>query len=280
MVLNQNALYYERMASSAGDKARMLSFVHGKKVLEIGFGGGEVLDMLHGQGYEVYGLDASDVSTSKVMDKPYGSRVVEAYADEISQHWPHGHFDTIIISSTLHEVFSYGNRNGKHKHSLESLVSTIKGIYEALAPGGRILVRDGVLAADWDTKTKIFMKNGDTQGVKNYLDLQPFKDRVSLTQTDVNTFIGTLESVAAFAYTYTWGEKSLPRESQELFGVLTLGEYSDLIEKTGFSVIHREEYVQQGYIDNLGPKMELADLEGNPVDFPPTNAIWIGEKRG
>lgn len=280
MVLNQDAHYYELMASSVGDKARLLSFVKGKKVLEIGFGGGEVLDMLHQQGYEVYGLDASNVSTGKVIDKPYGPRVVEAYADEISQHWADEYFDTIIISSTLHEVFSYGNRDGKHKHSLESLHSTIKGIHDALAPGGRILLRDGVLATDWDTKTKIFMKNGDTQGVKNYLDLQPFKDRVSLTRTDVDTFIGTLESAAAFAYTYTWGAKALPRESQELFGVLTLAEYSALLSTIGFTVIHREEYVQQGYIDNLNPKMELTDLEGNPVDFPPTNAIWIGEKQG
>lgn len=279
MVLNQDALYYERMASSVGDKARLLSFVQGEKVLEIGFGGGEVLDMLHEQGYEVYGLDASDVSTSKVKDKPYGKRVVEAYADEISQHWPNGHFDTIIISSTLHEVFSYGNRNGKNKHSLEALHSTIKGIHDALVPGGRILIRDGVLASDWGAKTKIFMKNGDMEGVENYLALQPFKDRVSLTLTDVDTYMGTLESVAALAYTYTWGAKSLARESQELFGVLTLDEYSALLTGIGFNVIHNEEYVQQGYINNLSPKMALSDLDGNPVNFPPTNAIWIGEKR-
>jgi SAM-dependent methyltransferase len=279
MVLNQDALYYERMASSVGDKARLLSFVQGEKVLEIGFGGGEVLDMLHEQGYEVYGLDASDVSTGKVKDKPYGKRVVEAYADEISQHWPNGHFDTIIISSTLHEVFSYGNRNGKNKHSLEALHSTIKGIHDALAPGGRILVRDGVLAVNWDTKTKIFMKNGDMEGVEHYLALQPFKDRVSLTLTDVNTYIGNLESAAALAYTYTWGAKSLARESQELFGVLTLDEYSALLTSVGFNVIHSEEYVQQGYLDNLSPKMAFSDLDGNPVNFPSTNAIWIGEKR-
>jgi SAM-dependent methyltransferase len=279
MVLNQDALYYERMASSVGDKARLLSFVQGEKVLEIGFGGGEVLDMLHEQGYEVYGLDASDVSTGKVKDKPYGKRVVEAYADEISQHWPNGHFDTIIISSTLHEVFSYGNRNGKNKHSLEALHSTIKEIHDALAPGGRILVRDGVLAVNWDTKTKIFMKNGDMEGVEHYLALQPFKDRVSLTLTDVNTYIGNLESAAALAYTYTWGAKSLARESQELFGVLTLDEYSALLTSVGFNVIHSEEYVQQGYLDNLSPKMAFSDLDGNPVNFPSTNAIWIGEKR-
>lgn len=279
MVLNQDTLYYERMASSVGDKARLLSFVQGKKVLEIGFGGGEVLDMLHEQGYEVYGLDASEVSTGKVAGRPYGKNVVEAYADEISQHWPQEYFDTIIISSTLHEVFSYGNRHEKDKHSLDSVRATIKEIHDALAPGGRILVRDGVLATDWDTKTQILMKNGDAEGVANYLAVQPFKDRVSLTSTEADTFIGTLESAAAFAYTYTWGAKSLARESQELFGLLTLSEYSDLIEQIGFNVIHREEYVQQGYIDNLSPKMSLADLEGNPMDFPPTNAIWIGEKR-
>ena len=278
MVLNQDALYYKRMASSVGDKARLIPFVRGKRVLEIGFGGGEVLDMLHEQGYEVYGLDASPVSTGKVLSKAYGQRVVEAYADEISDHWPHGHFDTVIISSTLHEVFSYGNRGGKDRHSLAALETTIRGIYEALAPNGRILIRDGVLAGNWDEKTRIFMKNGDTQGVENYLALQPFKDRVSLTMADTDTYIGTLESVAAFAYTYTWGEKALPRESQELFGVLTLAEYAALMEDIGFAVIHSEEYVQQGYIDNLSPKMELADLDGNRVAFPPTNAIWIGEK--
>jgi SAM-dependent methyltransferase len=278
MVLNQDALYYERMASSVGDKARLLPFVHGKNLLEIGFGGGELLGILHEQGYEVYGLDASEVSTSKVTNKPYGKRVVEAYADEISHHWPQGYFDTIIISSTLHEVFSYGNRNEKNKHSLESINSTISEIHDALTPGGRILLRDGVLATNWDTKTKIFMKNGDIKGVENYLALQPFKDRVSLTRTDANTFIGTLESVASFAYTYTWGAKALPRESQELFGLLTLAEYSALIESIGFTVIHSEEYVQQGYIDNLSPKMELTDLDGNSMTFPPTNAIWIGEK--
>jgi hypothetical protein len=122
------------------------------------------------------------------------------------------------------------------------------------------------------------MINGDTAGVHEYLTLQPFKDRVSLTQVSDDSFIGTLESVESFAYTYTWGKAALPRESQELFGLMTLKEYGEFIEAQGFRLVHSEEYVQQGYVDALSPKMAILDEAGNTLDFPATNAIWVAEK--
>lgn len=278
MVLNQNEDYYARMASSIGDKAKLLPFVYGKRVLEIGFGGGELMDILHSQGYEVYGLDASAVSVSKVHNAPYKENVKEGYADEILDFWDEGFFDTIILSSVLHEVFSYGNRNGKQQHSVEAIGSTLEVIFKALKSGGEVIIRDGVLAADWDRKVEVVMLNNDVQGVKNYLDAQPFKDRVSLTRTGENVFLGNLESATALAYTYTWGEASLPRESQELFGVMTRKEYCSLLEEKGFSIIHHEEYVQPGYVKSLSPKMCFQTPEGEAVSFPSTNAVWIGEK--
>lgn len=278
MVLLQNDLYYERMASSVGDKSRLLPYLKGKRVLEIGFGGGELMDILHAQGYEVYGVDASDVSVSKLQEKPYAERVVEAFADEIVGQWPENYFDTVIVSSVLHEVFSYGNRDGKDKHSLNSLKVTLGAIMKALRPGGRLLLRDGVLAENWDEKILLTMLNQDVQGVKNYLSLQPFKDRVSLSLVDEFTFLGNMESVASFAYTYTWGEEALPRESQELFGVLTQKEYCSLLEETGFRMVHHEEYVQEGYVKELSPKLIMQTMNEETVAFPPTNAIWIAEK--
>lgn len=278
MVLNQNEDYYARMASSIGDKAKLLPFVYGKRVLEIGFGGGELMDILHSQGYEVYGLDASAVSVGKVQNAPYKENVKEGYADEILDFWDEGFFDTIILSSVLHEVFSYGNRNGKQQHSVEAIGSTLEVIFKALKSGGEVIIRDGVLAADWDRKVEVVMLNNDVQGVKNYLDAQPFKDRVSLTRIGENVFLGNLESATALAYTYTWGEASLPRESQELFGVMTRKEYCSLLEEKGFSIIHHEEYVQPGYVKSLSPKMRFQTTEGEAVSFPSTNAVWIGEK--
>lgn len=278
MFLNQNALYYERMASSIGDKARILPYVRGEKVLEIGFGGGELMDILEEHGYSTYGIDASDVSVAKVSGKPYSDRVTEAYANEITENFGMEFFNSVILSSVMHEVFSYGNRDDLHKHSLESFDDTIKEIWDSLAPQGRILIRDGVLAENWDEKVQLVMLNEDVAGVEKYLEMQPFKDRVSLTYQGGNTFLGNLESVAAFAYTYTWGEPALPRESQELFGVLTQNEYRTLLESHGFTMVHSQEYVQEGYVTALSPKMEIRDMEGNIMPFPSTNAIWVAEK--
>lgn len=278
MVLNQDEEYYARMASSIGDKAKLLPFVSGSRVLEIGFGGGELMDILHNEGYEVYGLDASAVSVGKVKDSAYHANVREGYADEILHHWNEGFFDTIILSSVMHEVFSYGNRGGKHKHSLSAIGSTLDVIFAALAPGGKVVIRDGVLANDWDRKVEVVMLNEDVQGVKNYLEAQPFKNRVSLTQIRENVFLGNLESATSFAYTYTWGEASLPRESQELFGVMTRKEYCSLLEEKDFTVLHHEEYVQPGYVKALSPKLRFQTPEGEPVSFPSTNAVWIAGK--
>ncbi len=279
MFLDQNDLYYERMASSIGDKARLLTHIKGNNVLEIGFGGGELLDILDEQGHTVYGLDASEVSVSKISQNPYSPRVVEAYANEITENFGNEKFDSAILSSVMHEVFSYGNRDGLHKHSLEAFNDTLRGIRDSLVPGGRIIIRDGVLSANWDDKVTLVMLNEDVAGVEAYLKLQPFKDRVSLTYQGDNTFLGNLESVTAFAYTYTWGEAALPRESQELFGVLTQNEYRAMLEDHGFAMVHSEEYVQEGYIKALSPKLEIRDMEGNILPLPSTNAIWVAEKK-
>lgn len=277
MVLNQDTLYYERMASSIGDKARILPFITGEKILEIGFGGGELLDLIAEKGYDVYGLDASAVSEAKALNKSYGCHTVEAYADEILSHWKPETFDTVILSSVLHEVFSYGNRNGNGKHSISAVIDTLHAVYDCLADNGRIIIRDGVKASNWDEPVLLTMLNNDNQGVQDYLDLQPF-EQVSLTKTADSIWAGNLESVEAFAYTYTWGKEALPRESQELFGVLTLAGYSTLLKNHGFSMVYAQEYVQQGYVDALSPNLRITTLDGRLVPFPSTNALWVAEK--
>lgn len=277
MAINQNALYYARMASSIGDKVRLLPYLKGTEILEIGFGGAELLDILS-EDHNVYGLDASHTSVCKCDNKKYCGNVCEAYADEILDHWKPETFDSIIMSSVLHEVFSYGGRNNAHKHSLQALSNVFHEAYDALKPGGRMLIRDGVLSPAWAEPVILTMKNGDDAGVEKYLAMQPFKDRVILNPMGSHQFSGNIESVAAFAYTYTWGINSYPRETQELFSVLTLEDYAFFMESHGFVCIHKEEYVQQGYVDALSPMIDIRTVEGTPLDYPPTNAIWIMEK--
>lgn len=275
-IINQNETYYSIMSRSVGDKARLLDHVVPGHILEIGFGGGELMNILHEAGNTVYGLDASEVSVSRVSDKAYFERVVEAYADETFEAFGANKFDTVIMSSVLHEVFSYGSRGGINARTMIAWHDAIANIAKTIKPGGRLLIRDGVLADNYEDVVTMTMLNNDIQGIYDYLHLQPFP-QVSLTRISDNDFIGSMESVASTIYTYTWGPKSLPRESQELYGLATLDDYATNVEGHGFVCDYKNAYVLSGYVDHLSPKVLLTQ-DSNPIDWPPTNAIWIFTK--
>lgn len=275
-IINQDSSYYAIMSRSIGDKARLLDYVVPGHILEIGFGGGELMDILHESGNTVYGLDASDVSVDRVSDKPYFERVVEAFADETFEAFGANKFDTVIMSSVLHEVFSYGSRNSLNARTMVAWHDAIANIAKTIKPGGRLLIRDGVMADNYNEAVTLTMLNKDVQGIHDYLDLQPFP-QISLTQISDTDFIGNMESVASTIYTYTWGPKSLPRESQELYGLATLDDYASNVESHGFSCKYKQAYVRSGYVDHLSSKVLLTQ-NGQPVGWPPTNALWIFEK--
>ena len=68
---------------------------------------------------------------------------MEGDAFELASLVGKGKADTVIFCSLLHEIYSYVEHDG-HKFQLEPVRDLLIAAFEALAPGGRIIIRDGV----------------------------------------------------------------------------------------------------------------------------------------
>src|SRR5690606_14556864 len=103
--------YFERMAASLGDKARILPWVNGHRVLDVGAGGGELALAIAGLGAEVWALDPSPDSLARLR-RTGRLHVLEGLADEVATLVRDIRFDVIVCSAVLHEVYSYGTSTG------------------------------------------------------------------------------------------------------------------------------------------------------------------------
>lgn len=184
-----------------------------------------------------------------------------------------GGVDAFICSAVLHEVFSYGSLG-----DVEALFATMSSM---LAPGGRVIVRDGISAGDEPCVIEV----DDVAIVQRFVEESPFSVRnanrtassgertIDLEYLWGNRFEGTRSSCAELAFTYTWGMVSWAREVREFYGVFTRTQLEALAAQYSLDAVLFEEYVQEGYVDALRDKVEFID-----TDFPSTNAVWVFEK--
>src|SRR5262249_46846573 len=134
------------MNAARSDKARMLDFARPGTIVEIGPGGGVVLDLLEERFPEstVIGVDLSREVVAALEQRARASRrrwrVLLGPAEELARHVP-APVDTVVFCSILHEVYSYT----EPRFSLESVRRVVAAAFEALGPGGRLVIRDGVM---------------------------------------------------------------------------------------------------------------------------------------
>ncbi|TDE90017.1 methyltransferase domain-containing protein [Occultella glacieicola] len=264
-------LYYARMSASIGDKAEMVRHVRPGRALDVGCGSGELLDVLAAAGHEVVGLDPAPESVRRA-----GARNVHlAYADEAAEVCGPHSLDTVVCSSVLHEVFSYGNADAVVGRE-SSVSAALVAFRRALVPGGRLIVRDGVMPAPGPARIRV----DEPGAVERFLRHSPFRrghgtDReIHLEQVGPDAFEGEFSSAMEFAFTYTWGERSFAREVREFYGVFRLAEYARFVQAHGFRLVCAREYVQPGYRDHLAGRVSF------DRDFPASNGLWVYEVDG
>jgi len=289
------ASYLASMNAARSDKQRMLDYVRPGTIVEIGPGGGVVLDLLEQRfpDSQILGVDLSRevISALEARAKAGGHRwrVVHGAAEALPE-LAHN-VDSVVFCSILHEVYSYT----PPPFSLASVERVIKAAWAALRPGGRIVIRDGIRPPDGtrrirfvapDARPTFDLYVAQFEGRHITFENLPPKaepgglrptggvDRVELSTADAMEFL----------YTYTWGPASFPYEVRELYGILTYEQYVEHLVRwcPGAHVIDvpaaLRSYLQPGYRDNLAGKIELTDEHDAPVELPDSNCLIVIEK--
>ena len=176
----------------------------------------------------------------------------------------------MVFCSILHEVYSYT----EPRFQLESVRRVIRAAWSALRPGGRLVIRDGVMPPD-ATRRLRFIADDARATFELYVaqfEGRPIRhrelgpDRIELSAADAMEFL----------YTYTWGPASFPYEIRELYGIMRYDDYvAALVEWVGGPTdahvialpaqVH--SYLQPGYRDHLAGKIELADEHDRAVEL-------------
>jgi SAM-dependent methyltransferase len=292
------ANYLAAMNAAKTDKERMLELVKPGRIVEIGPGGGVLLDLLDHRftASEVIGVDLSrdvvDALAQRAKARGSRWRVIHGAAEHLRELIPPP-IDSVVFCSILHEVYSYT----EPRFALASVQRVIQAAFSVLAPGGRIVIRDGIqpppgrrrirfLAADARPTFDLFVAQFEGRPI-SFRELPG-----ELPGEPPSTTASRVEVPAAdameFLYTYVWGPASFPYEVRELYGILPYDDYvAHLVAWCGGPTAVRvielpaelRSYLQPGYRDHLRGKIELTDECDQPVELPDSNCLIAIEKR-
>lgn len=266
--------------SEESTKNSIVDYVVGESIVDVGSGGGVLLDLLEERYPErkIIGTDISD-NVLQVLEEKKKS---EGHRWTVRRHnFAEGPFDekvhTILFSSILHEIFSY-TETESGRFEIGTVKRALRYAYDSLKPGGRIVIRDGVKSPVDDSVMEIRFK--DPAGleffrnfIKDFQGLKDIEDKKIEIFEEENRVRACTNFAREFLYTYTWGPQSYAHEVQEQFGYFTIREYREFWESLGARIIRCDSFLEQGYVTHLQPKVEL-----EPDRYPDSNCIVVAEK--
>ena len=285
--LNNEEKYLSTMNDvRTSTKDSIIDYAVGRTVVDVGSGGGVLLDRLEKKfpEKEIIGTDISVnvIEALNAKKKKEGHKwnvVVHNFVEGVFEK----NADSVIFSSILHEIYSY-TEGEKGRFDLESVKIALKNAYDSLTPGGRIIIRDGI-KTDSEEICRIRFKS--VEGLdffdnykKDFKGLRDIPEEKKITEENRETLTvaGDINFLREFMYTYTWGKQSYAHEVQEQFGYLTLREYVDYLESIGAKITVAREFLEGGYPDNLSKYLDFLDEKGEPRDYPNSNCIIVAEK--
>lgn len=294
-VANESA-YLVTMNAARSDKSRMLDFVVPGTIVEVGPGGGVVLELCAARfpDSRIVGIDASEAVIEAFKTRTKGQtpkyEMIHGDAFELERHFGMGEVSTVIFCSVLHEIFSYVPwGDPKERFRFGSVAAIVRSAFRALKMGGRIVIRDGVAPDDdprvveftskvWREGLEAFQKNYEPREI-NFEAIGPMKVKIGA------------RDLFEFLTTFTWGPDSFPYEIREQRAVLPRAEYVnrliDACASAADGAVAKEvpvpadlaSYLQPGYPANIAPHLKIFDGSGkNLVSMPDVNGVWVLEK--
>ncbi|GKU80792.1 class I SAM-dependent methyltransferase [Niallia sp. NCCP-28] len=284
--LHNEHIYLSDMNNSQNHKKVIAEYAVGSKMLDIGAGGGIMLDVLseYHPNATVIGIDIStnvieELERKKIREKKRWL-VKQADALLLKDFYEINSIDTIVFSSILHEMYSYIPYKGK-KFNAEVIIDSLKSAFEVLKPGGRIIIRDGIMTEPKDQiRIMEFYQLKGIEFFRRYVN--DFKGRkISYEQINDCTIQLPINDLMEFLYTYTWGEEAYPHEVQEQFGYFTPSEYKEAIQnllgEKGRLLIF-QHYLQDGYEEHILPHVKVMDKDRNTARLPDSTCFIVIEK--
>lgn len=182
-----------------------------------------------------------------------------------------GSASTVIYSSVMHEVHSYSD------YDVKQIDRALANCFAELAPGGRVLVRDGISPAPATWRLRLLTpqaKETFARFAQEFCHGRGAKfealseDTVRLSSHDANEFLCKKD------YLKNWHI-----EIHEEFGPLTLDGWREALKRAGFAPVHLKEYANAWIVKHrYEGAVEVLDDAGKRLPWPPTNMIVVGEK--
>jgi SAM-dependent methyltransferase len=284
-------------------------FVRPGIIVDDGCGDGALLGKIS-QLYPDVTLIGADLSREMIertkktaKEEDFDDALITAHQFDITESISRfGPVDTIISSSTGHEIWSYGEGNQEMQHYLNC-----KNL--ELANGGRMIIRDVIgpknlgediglwLNSENGQNTDIYETFQEDQEQTEHLDSLSTRARLKRFEQDFEgreyegvkeTFehegeeILVMEKADAAEYLLTKDyTDNWDSEMTESFTHWNQTDYENALEDAGFDVIHSETYTNEWIQENrFEPEAQLYELdeELSETGYPPTNIVIVGEK--
>jgi len=249
-------------------------------ILDLGCGSGKLTaDLAHlYPRCEVVGVDYSKSMVTLARQR-YGDMYSNLnYRCETANALEMNMANTIILSSVLHEVYSYSN------DSLQAVADLLKSAWGSLLPAGRLIIRDFVQPQS--PETPILLRHRLSDILIGH-DFESFKEtfgrRITLHSVQACCHWKMYETDIGSAYEYIYRKDYHEMWEIELFeryGFWSLESAQALLKSIGFSVINFELLQNSWLLSNsFTNRIELVNpCNGKQVRLPESQVLLVAEK--
>ncbi len=184
--------------------------------------------------------------------------------------------NTIICNSTMHEIWSYNNKEA-------SLREYLSYKYDQLLPGGRLLIRDVV--GPENPHAIWYMRDASDNNARFKKFVHDFahvrdEDAYEICVHEGVEYIKANSKIISEYLLHKDYINNWDSEMKEEFCHLNGTSWGKLLEDTSFSVVACKPYTSEWIKEHrFSPSIILLNESLESIDYPHTNIVVVGEKK-